>query len=212
MIKQKKRQLSFTTYEAYKKIKKDDTIKILFEAIDWSFIPSLIKDTYPTDRELIYDPIALFKSQILIWLGEAGSNRKLANALRFNSRLCVLCGFDNFLKTPAHSTFSYFRKRIGKDNYYKILQHLISQLIIAAFKHEVNINSKRLHVVMYDADGNKSCNCGGNRCKFNLQYINKKNNLKTCIKIFIVDGFKIKMIIDKATRLPIEVILKSKED
>jgi len=34
----------------------------------------------------------------------------------------VLCGFDNFLKTPAHSTFSYFRKRIGKDIYYKILR------------------------------------------------------------------------------------------
>jgi len=138
MKKTKSRQLSFITYEAYQKIKKDDPLKIIFESIDWSFIYPIIKDKYVTGRELVYDPLSLFKAQLLIWLGEAKSNRRLAESLQFDSRFCVLCGFDNFLKTPAHSTFSYFRKRIGKDIYYKILHRIIAQTVATAVMNKIN--------------------------------------------------------------------------
>ncbi|MEA2021198.1 MAG: transposase [Candidatus Caldatribacteriota bacterium] len=213
MSNQKKRQLSFITYEAYKKIKKDDPIKILFESINWSFISPLIKDTYPANRELVYDPIALFKSQLLIWLGEVESNRKLAKALRFNSRFCVLCGFDNFLKTPAHSTFSYFRKRIGKDAYFKILQRLIAQLAVIATIYKISISSNRLHIVVYSDDGKKSCNCSGSRCKYNKKQKHSKDeaNVKLTTKNFVALGFKEKMVINASTQLPVEVILTPKE-
>ncbi|GAH63910.1 unnamed protein product, partial [marine sediment metagenome] len=147
MKKAKGRQLSFITYEALQKIKKDDPLKIIFESIDWSFIHPIIKDKYTTDRELVYDPVSLFKAQLLIWLGEAKSNRRLAKSLQFDSRFCVLCGFDNFLKTPAHSTFSYFRKRIGKDIYYKILHRLIAQTIVAATINKINISSNIVHII-----------------------------------------------------------------
>jgi transposase len=207
MGNQKKRQLSFITYEAYKKIKKDDPIKILFESIDWSFISHLIKDAYPVNRELVYDPIALFKSQLLIWLGEVESNRKLAKTLQFNSRFCVLCGFDNFLKTPAHSTFSYFRKRVGKDAYFKILQRLIAQLAVIAIQHKISISSNRLHIVVYSDDGGKSCNCSGSKCRYNQKHSKLHEKLKTHIKHFVVNDFKVKMIIDSVSQLPAEAIL-----
>jgi len=139
MKKVKGRQLSFITYEASQKIKKDDPLKIIFESINWSFIHPIIKDKYTTGRELVYDPVALFKAQLLIWLGEVKSNRGLAESLQFDSRFCVLCGFDNFLKTPAHSTFSYFRKRIGKDIYYKILHRIIAQTVVAATINKINV-------------------------------------------------------------------------
>ncbi|MCJ7657083.1 MAG: transposase, partial [Candidatus Atribacteria bacterium] len=142
MKKAKGRQLSFITYEASQKIKKNDPLKIIFESIDWSFIYPVIKDKYATGRELVYDPVSLFKAQLLIWLDEVKSNRRLAESLQFDSRFCVLCGFDNFLKTPAHSTFSYFRKRIGKDIYYKILHRLIVQTVVAAVINKINISSK----------------------------------------------------------------------
>jgi len=211
MKNKKKRQLSFTTYEAFKKIKKDDPLKIIFESIDWSFLYPLIKDKYMTDKELVYNPVALFKAQLLIWLREVKSNRKLAESLRFNSRYCVLCGFDNFLKTPAHSTFSYFRKRIGKDIYYKILHRLIAQVITITVINQIDINNNIVHVVVYSKDKKRSCNCSGSRCKYNQSKFNAKINLKKITKNFVVFGFKARMLIDINSQLPVEAILKPKE-
>jgi len=211
MSNQIKRQLSFTTYEAYKKIKDDDAIKILFESIDWSFLPSLLKDIYPEGRELVYTPVALFKSQLLIWLGEVDSNRQLAKALRFNSRLCVLCGFDNFLKTPAHSTFSYFRKKIGKERYFRILHRLIAQVATLTADGRVNINSSILHIVIYSNDGKSICNCNAHRCKYQLKKKKSSRKNKTFVKHFVANSYKVKMTIDSVFQLPTEVILSPKE-
>jgi hypothetical protein len=214
MKKAKSRQLSFITYEASQKIKKDDPLKIIFESINWSFIYPIIKDKYTTDRELIYDPVSLFKAQLLIWLGEAKSNRRLAKSLQFDSRFCVLCGFDNFLKTPAHSTFSYFRKRIGKDIYYKILHRLIAQTVVTAVINKINISSNVIHIIINSNKGKKkSCNCSGSRCKYNKKQKHSKNkiNVKLITKNFVALGFKVKMVIDASTKLPLEVTLEPKE-
>ena len=214
MKKAKGRQLSFTTYEASQKIKKDDPLKIIFESIDWSFIYPTIKDKYTTDRELVYDPVSLFRAQLLIWLGEAKSNRKLAESLQFDSRFCVLCGFDNFLKTPAHSTFSYFRKRIGKDIYYKILHRIIAQTVVAATINKINISSNIVHIIRYSNNGKKkSCNCSGSRCKYNKKQKHSKDeaNVKLTTKNFVALGFKAKMVINACTQLPVEVTLTPKE-
>lgn len=214
MKKIKSRQLSFITYEASQKIKKNDPLKIIFESIDWSFIYPIIKDKYVTGRELVYDPLSLFKAQLLIWLGEAKSNRKLAESLQFDSRFCVLCGFDNFLKTPAHSTFSYFRKRIGKDIYYKILHRLIAQTVATAVMNKINISSNIIHIMINSNNGKKkSCNCSSSRCKYNKRQKNSKDetNTKLITKNFVALGFKAKMVINASTQLPLEVILTPKE-
>jgi len=214
MKKVKGRQLSFITYEASQKIKKDDPLKIIFESIDWSFIYPLIKDKYATGRELVYDPVSLFKAQLLIWLSEVKSNRKLAESLQFDSRFCVLCGFDNFLKTPAHSTFSYFRKRIGKDIYYKILHRLIVQTVVATVINKINISSNIVHIIIHSNNGKKkSCNCSGSRCKYNKKQKHSKNesSIKLITKNFVALGFKARMVIDTNTKLPLEVILTPKE-
>lgn len=211
MKNKKKRQLSFTTYEAFKKIKTDDPLKIIFESIDWSFIYPFIKDKYMTNKELVYNPVTLFKAQLLIWLREAKSNRKLAESLRFNSRYCVICGFDNFLKTPAHSTFSYFRRRIGKDIYYKILHRLIAQTIAISIINQIDINNNVVHLVVYSKDKKRSCNCSGSRCKYNQMKSNASNNLKKITKNFVAFGFKVRMLIDINSQLPVEAILKPKE-
>jgi transposase len=214
MKKAKGQQLSFITYEASRKIKKDDPLKIIFESIDWSFIYPIIKDKYTTDRELVYDPVSLFRAQLLIWLGEVKSNRKLAESLQFDSRFCVLCGFNNFLKTPAHSTFSYFRKKIGIDIYYKILHRLIAQTVVAATINKINLSSSIIHIIIHSNNGKKkSCNCSGSRCKYNKKQKHSKNesNVKLITKNFVALGFKAKMMIDASTQLPVEVILTPKE-
>src|SRR4030067_44255 len=121
-------QLTFTTYETSLKLKPHDTIKFIFENINWSFIHPLTKDKYSALPQGAdgYNPISLFKAQLLIYLGEVKSDRKLSEALRYNGRLCLLCGF-NFLKTPSNGSFTNFRDRLGEDIFYEILHRLIAQ-------------------------------------------------------------------------------------
>lgn len=93
-------QLTFSTYEASLKLRPDDPTKVVFDRIDWSFIHPMVRDKYFPQGAEGYDPVSLFKAQLLIYLGEVKSDRKLVAALRYNARLCLLCRF-NFLKTPS---------------------------------------------------------------------------------------------------------------
>ena len=71
-------QLTFTTYEASLKLRPNDSAKIIFDNIDWSFIYPLAKGRYSFQGAEGYDPISLFKAQLLIYLGKVSSDRKLA--------------------------------------------------------------------------------------------------------------------------------------
>ena len=122
-------QLTFTTYEASLKLKPNDPIKIIFDNIDWSFIHPLVSGRYSPKGAEGYDPISLFKAQLLIYLGEVSSDRKLASALCYNARLCLLCGF-NFLKTPSNATFTNLRHRLGEEIFYEMLHQLIAHAIV----------------------------------------------------------------------------------
>ncbi|MGD0904613.1 MAG: hypothetical protein ABR924_16880, partial [Terracidiphilus sp.] len=62
-------QLTFVTYETALKLKPNDPTKVVFDHINWSFIHPLVKDKYsplPQGAEG-YDPISLFKAQLLIY-------------------------------------------------------------------------------------------------------------------------------------------------
>lgn len=71
-----------------------------------------------------YDPQALFKSLLFIYLGFASSERDLAQELAFDGRLTYLCGFS-YGETPKHNTFHYFRERLGKEIFSEIMTNLI---------------------------------------------------------------------------------------
>ena len=120
------KQLSFTIYEARLKLSPKDPIKIIFDNVDFSFIYDLVEEKYTSKTYQGYDPVSLFKALTLIYLGEAHSERDLAQKLKFDSRLCALCEFDNFLKTPSHATFSNFRKKLGEKIFFKIFHHLVA--------------------------------------------------------------------------------------
>jgi hypothetical protein len=92
-------QLTFSTHEATLKPMPNDSGRVIFEDIDWSFIHPQAACGYsgmPQGAEGC-DPIALFKTQFSIYLGEVSSDRKLTSSLRYNARLSLLCTF-NFLK------------------------------------------------------------------------------------------------------------------
>lgn len=205
-------QLTFTTYEASLKIKADDPIKVIFENIDWSFVHPLVKDKYsalPQGAEG-YDPLALFKAQLLIYLGEVKSDRKLVDALRYNGRLCLLCGF-NYLKTPSNGTFTNFRDRLGDEIFYEILHNLIAQAIVLKIIQggATAIDSTHIWAFSYE-HGHKNCSCEG-KCNCARKYSDSDARWGAKNKDYFFFGYKVHLMVDIKSQLPLEVIVTSGE-
>jgi len=199
-------QLTFTTYETSLKLKPNDPIKIIFENIDWSFIHPLVKGKYsalPQGAEG-YDPISLFKAQLLIYLDEVTSDRKLASALRYNGRLCLLCGF-NFLQTPSNGTFTNFRDRLGEDIFYEILHQLIAQAIVLKIIKGGDTAIDSTHVWAYASKfGHKTCSCKG-KCDCPRSYSDTDAQWGAKSKDYLFFGYKVHLIVDAKSQLPLEV-------
>lgn len=199
-------QLTFTTYETSLKLKPNDPTKIIFDHIDWSFIHPLVKDKYsplPQGAEG-YDPISMFKAQLLIYLGEASSDRKLAQALRYNGRLCLLCGF-NFLKTPSNGSFTNFRDRLGEDVFYEILHQLIAQAVVLKVIHGGDTAIDSTHIWAYASTfGSKTCQCKG-KCNCPKSYSDTDARWGAKSKKYLFFGYKVHLIVDAKSQLPLDV-------
>lgn len=199
-------QLTFATYEASQKLRWNDPIKIVFDNIDWSFIHPLVKDRYSPQGADGYDPISLFKAQLLIYLGEVASDRKLCAALRYDARLCLLCGF-NFLKTPSHGTLSNFRDRLGEDVFYKILHCLIAQAIVLKVIHGGDTATDSTHIWAYaNRFGKKTCHCKG-KCQCLKEYSDHDASWGHKSKEYAFFGYKVHLIVDAKSQLPLDVIV-----
>ena len=199
-------QLTFTTYEASLKLKANDPLKVIFDRINWSFIYPLVKDKYSTLTQGAegYDPIALFKAQLLVYLGEVNSERKLASALRFNGRLCLLCGF-NFLRTPSNGTFTNFRDRLSDNTFYEILHNLIAQAIVLRVIQGGDTAIDSTHTWAYaNQFGHKTCSCKG-KCDCPRSFSDTDATWGAKSKDYFFFGYKVHLIVDATSQLPLEV-------
>jgi transposase len=197
-------QLTFTTYEASLKLRPDDPLKIIFDNIDWSFIHPLVKDKYSPQGADGYDPISLYKAELLIYLGEVSSDRKLTSALRYNARLCLLCSF-NFLKTPSNGTFTNFRDRIGSDTFYEILHQLIAQAIALKVIQGGDTAIDSTHLWAYaNKYGKKTCSCKG-KCQHPRDYSDTDAKWGYKSKDYTFFGYKVHLIVDAKSQLPLDV-------
>ena len=197
-------QLTFTIYVASLKIKPNDPTKIIFDNIDWSFVHSLVNSKYSPHGAEGYDPISLFKAQLLIYLGEVSSDRKLASALCYNARLCLLCGF-NFLKTPSNGTFTNFRNRLGEDISHEILHRLIAQAIVLKVITGGDTAIDSTHLWAYSSRfGNKTCHCKG-KCHHPRDYSDPDACWGAKSKDYIFFGYKVHLIVDAKSQLPLDV-------
>ena len=197
-------QLTFATYEASLKLSPNDPIKVIFDNIDWSFIHPLVKDRYSPQGAEGYEPISLMKAQLLIYLREVSSDRKLASALRYNARLCLLCGF-NFLRTPSNGTFTNFRDRLGEELFYEILHQLIAQAMALKIILGGDTAIDSTHLWAYsNAFGKKTCSCQG-KCHCPRSYSDSDANWGHKTKEYVFFGYKVHLIVDAKSQLPLDV-------
>jgi len=153
----------------------------------------------------------MFKALLLIHLGQADSERDLAEKLEFDVRLQLLCGFD-FFDTPSHVSFHNFRERLGSELFYDILHQLIAQAIAAGvIKKIINTAVDSTHVwANSNRFGVKVCQCSG-KCKCLRKYSDPDARWGHKTKTYSFFGYKVHLIVDTQSQLPIEVIVTSGE-
>ncbi|GAB6184201.1 hypothetical protein JCM13991_19420 [Thermodesulfovibrio hydrogeniphilus] len=88
---------------------------------------------------------------MLIYLGYANSKRDLAKKLKFDGRLCFLCGFS-YGNTPKHNTFHYFRQRLGVDTFHDIVMNLIAQSLVNIKSNKLKLSIDSTHIEAFPSD------------------------------------------------------------
>ncbi len=68
----------------------------------------------------------MLKAQLLKHLLRIPSDRRLSLRLKHDRRAARACGFR---RTPSHSLFTHFRRRLGEETYHRIFNHLLRRLI-----------------------------------------------------------------------------------
>lgn len=181
------RQFSFIDLKISSLIPPNDPLKILFESVDFSFLYDLVKDRYSNEGRKGYDPQALFKALLLIYLGFASSERQLAQKLRYDGRLAYLCGFS-YGETPTHNTFHYFRQRLGKEIFSEIMTNLIAQSICLINDKNLKLSVDSSHIEAFRSDdeaawGYKSKDFCFFGYKVHMEVINAELPIPTAVKI-----------------------------
>lgn len=182
------KQLSFALLQTIQKLKSDDPLKIIFDAIDWSFIPSLVENFYSPQGNEAYNPISIFKCFLLPYLGEAQSMNDVAKKLKFDTRLQYLCGFFDG-NTPSAGTFSNHKSKWQEDTFYKIMRALIAQLVAVGAITGKKIAIDSSHIIAYSNPQKKSDSDARWGCKREDYYF---------------FGYKIHLVVDTETQLPID--------
>lgn len=195
------------------KIRENDPLKIYFESIDWSFITRLTSPLYSKKGAKAYDPISMYKALLCIYLGEASSDRDIAERLKYDVRLQYHCGFD-FFDTPDHSSFTIFKQRLGSALFYEIMHQLIAQAIaVGLIKKLINTATDSTHIWAYSNKfGFKLCDCKDKKkCNCKKYYTDSDAKWGHKSKTYSFFGYKIHLIVDVESQLPLDVIVTSGE-
>jgi transposase len=193
------------------KLKNDDPLKIWFDAIEWIPIHDKCFHLYSDIGAPAYNPVSMFKALLLIYLGQALSERDIAQKLQFDVRLQSLCGFD-FFDTPSHVSFHDFRERLGAELFHDILHQLIAQAIaVGVIKNVIHSAIDATHVwANSNRFGIKICQCT-TKCQCLRKYSDTDAKWGHKTETYAFLGYKIHLIIDTQSQLPIEAIVTSGE-
>lgn len=110
-------------------IPQDHFLKKLNKVVDFSFLNELCKDCYPNFGKVgnrPYEPVMLFKMLFLSFLYNI-SDREIEEQVNLNLAFKWFVGLPVDSLPPDHSTFTYFRERLGPQKFEEIFNQIVKQ-------------------------------------------------------------------------------------
>lgn len=114
--------------------------------------------------------------------------------------------------SPSQTSFHEFRERLGSELFYDILHLLIAQAItVGVIKKTINTAIDATHIwANSNRFGIKICQCVG-KCQCLRKYSDPDAKWGHKTKEYAFFGYKVHLIVDTQSQLPIEVIITSGE-
>lgn len=117
-------------------VPKDHLLRMIDEAIDWSFIYELVEEKYSADQgRPSIDPVVLIKIPFIQYLYGIKSMRQTIKEIEVNVAYRWFLGLDMHDKVPHFSTFgkNYTRRFKDTDLFEEIFAHILSE----CYKHKL---------------------------------------------------------------------------
>jgi IS5 family transposase len=142
MLKPRSSQLSFYGDHIYDRIiPEEHFLKLLEEAIDFSFVNDLCRDAYKPDvGRPAYEPQMMFKMLFLQFLYDI-SDRRIEEEVNFNLVLKWFVGLAIDESPPDATSLTRFRDRLGEKRFTNIFNQIVS------LSREKGLISDRLSIV-----------------------------------------------------------------
>ncbi len=113
-------------------VPQDHLLRKIENAMDWSFIYDLVKDSYSQDKgRPSMDPVMLIKIPLLQYLYGIRSMRQTIREIEVNVAYRWFLGLDLTDKVPHFTTFgkNYYRRFVGTDIFEKIFARVLEEAI-----------------------------------------------------------------------------------
>ncbi len=139
-------------------VPEDHILRLIDEAIDWSFIYDLVEDKYSKDKgRPSLDPVTLIKIPFIQYLFGIKSMRQTCKEIEVNVAYRWFLGLDMYDKVPHFSTFgkNYTRRFKDTDLFEQIFEHILkecykykfinpSEVFVDATHVKARANSKKM--------------------------------------------------------------------
>jgi len=117
----------FYSFSLDERVPQDHLLRLVDQAIDFSFVRDLVRDTYSHAGAPSVDPVVVFKMALLGYLYGITSERRLAEEIRLNLAYMWFLGYDLDELPPDHSILSKARARYGLQAYRQFFSEAVKR-------------------------------------------------------------------------------------
>jgi transposase len=115
----------FYDFSLEQRVPQDHLLRLVANAIDFSFVRDLVRDTYGHTGAPSVDPVVVFKMGLLGYLYGITSERRLAEEIKLNLAYMWFLGYDLDEPPPDHSILSKARARYGPQAYRQFFSEVV---------------------------------------------------------------------------------------
>src|SRR5262247_2556178 len=114
-----------------KRVRSNNPLRRIEEAVDFSFVREAVKSFYGSDGHESEDPIVVMKLMLLLFLDDVGSERELMQIVNERMDYLWFLRFDLDDEAPNHSVLSKARRRWGKAVFEELFVRIVRQCVEA---------------------------------------------------------------------------------
>ncbi len=119
----------FTSFQLSNHVPKENFYRRLSEQLDLRFVRKLTKEHYGSCGQKSLDPIVFFKLNLVGYLENIISDRKLIDHCSMRMYILFFVGYDLDEPLPCHSTISRTRQLYSEDLFEKVFTEVLSMCI-----------------------------------------------------------------------------------